>query len=45
MPDNAQLLTEAQDKVVEILAWKAELSHDEVMTLNKPIAVVLNPGK
>lgn len=40
----AQLLTEAQDKGVEILAWKAELSTTR-MTLNKPIAVVLNPGK
>ncbi|MCZ3498872.1 DNA/RNA nuclease SfsA [Klebsiella pneumoniae] len=40
----AQLLTEAQDKGVEILAWKAELS-TTMMTLNKPIAVVLNPGK
>ncbi|MDR8273642.1 DNA/RNA nuclease SfsA, partial [Acinetobacter baumannii] len=40
----AQLLTEAQDKGVEILAWKAELSTTR-MTLNKPIAVVLNTGK
>ncbi len=39
----AQLLTEARDKGVEILAWKAELSTTK-MTLNKPIAVVLNPG-
>ena len=40
----AQLLTEARDKGVEILARKAELSTTR-MTLNKPIAVVLNPGK
>ena len=40
----AQLLIEAQEKGVEILAWKAELS-TKMMTLNKPIAVVLNPGK
>ncbi len=44
MPDTPQLLTEARDKGVEILAWKAELSTTK-MTLNKPIAVVLNPGK
>jgi sugar fermentation stimulation protein A len=29
---------------VEILAYKAELS-TEMMTLNKPITVVLTPGK
>ena len=40
----AQLLIEAQTKGVEILVYKAELS-TEMMTLNKPIAVVLNPGK
>jgi sugar fermentation stimulation protein A len=39
----AQLLIEAQEKGVEILAWKAELS-TEMMTLNKPIAVALTPG-
>ncbi len=40
----AQLLIEAQNKGVEILAYKAELS-TEMMTLNKPITVVLTPGK
>ena len=40
----AQLLTEARDKGVEILAWKAELSTTR-MTLNKPITAVLTPGK
>lgn len=44
MPDNAQLLTEAQDKGWKFSPWKAELSTTR-MTLNKPIAVVLNPGK
>lgn len=39
----AQLLIEAQEKGVEILAWKAELS-TKMMTLNKPIAVALTPG-
>jgi sugar fermentation stimulation protein A len=36
-------LIEAQNKG-EILAYKAELS-TEMMTLNKPITVVLTPGK
>ena len=40
----AQLLIEAQTKGVEILVYKAELS-TEMMTLNKPIAAVLTPGK
>ncbi|WP_434666547.1 DNA/RNA nuclease SfsA [Klebsiella sp. B345] len=40
----AQLLIEAQTKGVEILVYKAELS-TEMMTLNKPITVVLTPGK
>ena len=40
----ARLLIEAQTKGVEILAYKAELS-TEMMTLNKPITVVLTPGK
>ena len=39
----AQLLIEAQEKGVEILAWKAELS-TKMMTLNKPIAVAFTPG-
>ncbi len=39
----AQLLIEAQEKGVEILAWKAEFS-TKMMTLNKPIAVALTPG-
>ncbi|WP_427169701.1 DNA/RNA nuclease SfsA [Klebsiella aerogenes] len=39
----AQLLIEAQEKGVEILAWKVELS-TKMMTLNKPIAVALTPG-
>ena len=39
----AQLLIEAQEMGVEILAWKAELS-TKMMTLNKPIAVALTPG-
>lgn len=38
----AQLLNEAKDKGVEILAYKAELSAD-TMTLNEPLPVVLSP--
>ncbi|HEY2453657.1 MAG TPA: DNA/RNA nuclease SfsA [Scandinavium sp.] len=41
-PKYAQLLNEAQNKGVEILAYKAELSADN-MTLIEPLPVVLTP--
>ncbi|MCS2165454.1 DNA/RNA nuclease SfsA [Scandinavium manionii] len=41
-PTYAQLLNEAQKKGVEILAYKAELSADN-MTLKEPLPVVLTP--